>query len=87
MSSASMQYSSYQWPGLLKHLRQMLIANSPMEEGMYVILTHRFSLEKVLKMSDISASIWHDSTETDCKNFVIFSMNIKYDLGMMHIFS
>ena len=33
MSENSRRYSSYQWHGLLKHLRQMLIANSPMEEG------------------------------------------------------
>ncbi|XP_068174302.1 tubulin delta chain [Antennarius striatus] len=33
MSSASMDYSTFSWPGLLKHLRQMLISNSKMEEG------------------------------------------------------
>ena len=33
MSSSSMAYSVFSWPGLLKHLRQMLIANAKMEEG------------------------------------------------------
>lgn len=33
MSSSSLAYSSFTWPGLLKHLRQMLIANARMEEG------------------------------------------------------
>ena len=33
MSENSRRYSSFQWHGLLKHLRQMLIADSPMEEG------------------------------------------------------
>ena len=33
MSENSRHFSSYQWHGLLKHLRQMLIANTPMEEG------------------------------------------------------
>ncbi|XP_020358920.1 tubulin delta chain [Oncorhynchus kisutch] len=33
VSSSSMAYSMFTWPGLLKHLRQMLIANSKMEEG------------------------------------------------------
>lgn len=34
ISEAAMQYSTYQWQGLLKHLRQMLIADAGMEEGM-----------------------------------------------------
>ncbi|XP_022530066.1 tubulin delta chain isoform X1 [Astyanax mexicanus] len=33
MSHTSLAYSAYTWPGLLKHLRQMLIANARMEEG------------------------------------------------------
>ena len=33
MSEKSIRYSSYQWHGLMKHLRQMLIADAPMEEG------------------------------------------------------
>ncbi|XP_068601798.1 tubulin delta chain [Brachionichthys hirsutus] len=33
MSSAALQYSAFSWPGLLKHLRQMLVCNSKMEEG------------------------------------------------------
>ncbi|XP_028817929.1 tubulin delta chain isoform X2 [Denticeps clupeoides] len=33
MSTSSLAYSSFTWPGLLKHLRQMLVADSKMEEG------------------------------------------------------
>lgn len=33
MPSASIAYSTFSWPGLLKHLRQMLISNTKMEEG------------------------------------------------------
>ncbi|XP_030007082.1 tubulin delta chain [Sphaeramia orbicularis] len=33
MSSSSIAYSTFSWPGLLKHLRQMLISNTKMEEG------------------------------------------------------
>ncbi|KAL2095757.1 hypothetical protein ACEWY4_007905 [Coilia grayii] len=33
MSSTSLAYSVFHWPSLLKHLRQMLIANARMEEG------------------------------------------------------
>ncbi|XP_061461382.1 tubulin delta chain [Rhineura floridana] len=33
MSENSLAYSTFAWPGLLKHLRQMLIANAKMEEG------------------------------------------------------
>ncbi|TRZ02281.1 hypothetical protein DNTS_003177 [Danionella cerebrum] len=33
MSSTSLAYSVFNWPGLLKHLRQMLIATAKMEEG------------------------------------------------------
>ena len=33
MSDHSKSFSTYQWHGLLKHLRQMLIANAAMEEG------------------------------------------------------
>ncbi|XP_015223064.2 tubulin delta chain isoform X1 [Lepisosteus oculatus] len=33
MSDSSLEYSVFAWPGLLKHLRQMLIANAKMEEG------------------------------------------------------
>ncbi|XP_037330557.2 tubulin delta chain isoform X2 [Pungitius pungitius] len=31
--SSSMAYSTFTWPSLLKHLRQMLISNAKMEEG------------------------------------------------------
>ena len=33
MAEEALAYSSYTWPGLLKHLRQMLIADASMEEG------------------------------------------------------
>lgn len=33
MAEKSLEYSCYSWPGLLKHLRQMLIADASMEEG------------------------------------------------------
>ncbi|XP_076001479.1 tubulin delta chain [Genypterus blacodes] len=33
MSSSSLAYSTFSWPALLKHLRQMLISNSKMEAG------------------------------------------------------
>ncbi|XP_054858058.1 tubulin delta chain isoform X2 [Eublepharis macularius] len=33
MSENSLAFSTFAWPGLLKHLRQMLIANAKMEEG------------------------------------------------------
>ncbi|KAG8518260.1 Tubulin delta chain, partial [Galemys pyrenaicus] len=34
MSENSLAYSTFTWTGLLKHLRQMLISNAKMEEGM-----------------------------------------------------
>ncbi|KAK6191522.1 hypothetical protein SNE40_003187 [Patella caerulea] len=33
MSDRSIEFSSFHWPGLLKHLRQMLVADAAMEEG------------------------------------------------------
>lgn len=33
MSENSLAYSTFTWAGLLKHLRQMLISNAKMEEG------------------------------------------------------
>ncbi|XP_039986927.1 tubulin delta chain [Xiphias gladius] len=33
MPSSSIAYTTFSWPGLLRHLRQMLISNSKMEEG------------------------------------------------------
>ncbi|XP_071394377.1 tubulin delta chain isoform X1 [Centroberyx affinis] len=33
MASSSIAYSTFSWPALLKHLRQMLISNTKMEEG------------------------------------------------------
>ncbi|XP_019366677.1 PREDICTED: tubulin delta chain isoform X3 [Gavialis gangeticus] len=33
MSENSLAYSTFTWPGLIKHLRQMLIAHAKMEEG------------------------------------------------------
>jgi len=34
VSDRSVDYTSYQWPSLLRHLRQMLIAKATMEEGL-----------------------------------------------------
>ena len=33
MPDSSIQFSTFQWHGLLRHLRQMLIADAAMEEG------------------------------------------------------
>ncbi|XP_029964596.1 tubulin delta chain isoform X2 [Salarias fasciatus] len=33
MASSSIAYSTFSWPALLKHLRQMLVSNTKMEEG------------------------------------------------------
>lgn len=33
MPASSVAYSTFSWPGLLKHLRQMLVSNTKMEEG------------------------------------------------------
>lgn len=33
MSASSIAYSTFSWPALLKHLRQMLVSNTKMEEG------------------------------------------------------
>lgn len=41
MSENSLLYSTFAWPGLLKHLRQMLIANAKMEEGKDRLATGR----------------------------------------------
>lgn len=35
MPSSSIAYSTFSWPSLLKHLRQMLISNTKMEEGKF----------------------------------------------------
>ncbi|XP_074413432.1 tubulin delta chain isoform X2 [Zonotrichia albicollis] len=35
MAESSLPYSTFSWPGLLRHLRQMLIANAQMEEGSF----------------------------------------------------
>lgn len=40
MPENSLAYSTFSWPGLLKHLRQMLIANAQMEEGKETPGTH-----------------------------------------------
>lgn len=38
MSEEAREFSMHQWPGLMKNLRQMLIADSPMEEGLHLWL-------------------------------------------------
>jgi len=37
VSDRSADYTSYQWPALLRHLRQMLIAKATMEEGPLIL--------------------------------------------------
>ena len=32
-SALTMEYNSFQWPGLVKHLHQMLIADALLDEG------------------------------------------------------
>lgn len=38
-SASTMEYSSYQWPGLMKHLRQMLVADALLDEGKVLTTT------------------------------------------------
>jgi hypothetical protein len=38
-SASTMEFSSYQWPGLMKHLRQMLVADALLDEGKVLITT------------------------------------------------
>ena len=42
MSEKSLAYSTYTWAGLLKHLRQMLIADASMEEGAVCVFVFFF---------------------------------------------
>ena len=42
ISQRSMEYTTYIWPALLKHLRQMLIADAAMEEGNITNFIHNF---------------------------------------------
>jgi len=37
MSDTAKDFSTFQWHGLIKHLRQMLIANAAMEEGLNIM--------------------------------------------------
>ena len=39
VAETSLKYSTFQWHGLLKHLRQMLVASAAMEEGIHSITT------------------------------------------------
>jgi len=47
VSDRSVDYTSYQWPSLLRHLRQMLVAKATMEEGLLIILTLLFCFNAV----------------------------------------
>jgi len=40
VSDRSAEFTTYQWPALLRHLRQMLIAKASMEEGPSFICLH-----------------------------------------------
>lgn len=43
MPASSIAFSTFSWPALLKHLRQMLISNSKMEEGKFLFFSLHFS--------------------------------------------
>ena len=45
------------------------------------------NIEIGLVCQSISVSGILDSSETACRNFVFFHMNIKYDVGMVLVFS
>lgn len=47
MAENSLAYSTYTWPGLLKHLRQMLVADASMEEGVEFSLFCNGNKEKI----------------------------------------
>ncbi|XP_053563312.1 tubulin delta chain isoform X3 [Bombina bombina] len=64
MSENSLAYSTFNWQGLIKHLRQMLIANAKMEEGINWQVqppskpeTEKFSLIKNLNFNTSVANL------------------------------
>eukprot|EP00058_Branchiostoma_floridae_P002056 XP_002587544.1 hypothetical protein BRAFLDRAFT_115601 [Branchiostoma floridae] len=55
-SERALAFSSFTWPGLLKHLRQMLIANAGMEEGVdWQVKVH--SRDRRLSSADFISSL------------------------------
>ncbi|XP_078599562.1 tubulin delta chain-like [Branchiostoma floridae x Branchiostoma japonicum] len=55
-SERALAFSSFTWPGLLKHLRQMLIANAGMEEGVdWQVKVH--SRDRRLSSADFTSSL------------------------------
>lgn len=70
ISDKSMQFSSYQWHGLLKHLAQMLIADAPMEEGIDWKIGARCSSEKINRsVATLLVLRGHDLQQTDTTSF------------------
>lgn len=74
MPSSSVAYSTFSWPGLLKHLRQMLISNSKMEEGKFSQDGINVSIKACLiKMSlkssrlGISGKLWNTFLFVPCQ--------------------
>ena len=49
VSERSMEFTMYLWSGLLKHLRQMLIADSAMEEGKVRYCLANFIQKKIVR--------------------------------------
>lgn len=79
MPSASIAYSTFSWPGLLKHLRQMLISNTKMEEGkscqnlIYALLLWRdnmfWCLKRGLMLHMTSWSTFEDPCCLSCVRY------------------
>nr|KAG5692475.1 hypothetical protein BaRGS_005021 [Batillaria attramentaria] len=63
VSDRAMEFSTFQWTGLLKHLRQMLIASAPMEEDVVIkvgMINHASSEE----------AVWEDSSLVKDKGYM-----------------
>lgn len=59
MPERSHAYSHYLWPGLLKHLRQMLVTDAPIEEGM----DWSVGLDKSSAQKSLYSYEWDDPTK------------------------
>ncbi|KAK2187236.1 hypothetical protein NP493_172g02018 [Ridgeia piscesae] len=70
IADKSMQFSSYQWRGLLKHLTQMLIADAPMEEGIDWNIDTRCAPEKINRsLATVLILRGHDLQQIDTSSF------------------
>lgn len=71
MPSSSVAYSTFSWPGLLKHLRQMLISNSKMEEGKFgqvgIYVGIRACFIKMSLRRGISGKLWNTFLFVPCQ--------------------